>query len=57
MEIANGAAATFEYLRVTYNEQVDETEKNRVRKALEKYCELDTLGMVKILRVLEKAIA
>jgi CRISPR/Cas system-associated exonuclease Cas4 (RecB family) len=55
LEINNGAAATFEYLRVTFNEKVDEKEKDRVRQALEKYCGLDTLGMVKILEVLREA--
>lgn len=46
-EIADGATASNEYLRVTFGDADDE-ERNRVRSALEQYCGLDTMAMVKI---------
>ena len=54
MEIANGAIASHEYCRVTFNKDVDEEERRRVRAALEKYCHLDTMGMIEIVEVLRQ---
>jgi hypothetical protein len=48
-EIADGATASSEYLRVTFG-NVDEEERSRVRRALESYCELDTLAMVMLVQ-------
>ena len=45
--IQEGGAASREFLRVTFG-QVPAAERRRVRKALEEYCALDTLGMVQI---------
>ncbi|MFC1571810.1 DUF2779 domain-containing protein [Candidatus Margulisiibacteriota bacterium] len=56
MEIAGGGAARFEYMRVTYGQAVDKADRDKVRKALEKYCELDTMGMVDVLGALGKEI-
>jgi len=53
MEIKDGGIARFEYMRVTFDNQVDKKDKKQVRDALEKYCELDTLAMVEILAVLK----
>ena len=47
MEISEGGTASLEYLRVTYGE-VEEKERRRVRGELEKYCTMDTEGMVLI---------
>jgi len=52
MEIADGAAAGREFLRVAFGD-ADETERERVRQALEEYCGLDTMGMVEVVRSLE----
>jgi hypothetical protein len=51
MEIAGGDAAASEYDRVTFGD-VPAAERQRVRKALLQYCELDTLGMIDIIRAL-----
>ncbi len=56
MEIAGGGAARFEYMRVTYAEGVKDIERKRVREALEKYCELDTMGMADVLGALGRVI-
>ncbi|MDD5070426.1 MAG: DUF2779 domain-containing protein [Candidatus Omnitrophica bacterium] len=53
MEISDGGCAFREYARVTYND-VPEEERQRVYTALEKYCELDTGGMVSIVNELRK---
>ncbi|MFW6450402.1 MAG: DUF2779 domain-containing protein [Nanoarchaeota archaeon] len=45
MEIGDGGTASLEYLRITYGD-CDKEEVNQVRDALEKYCGLDTEGMV-----------
>lgn len=55
MEIGNGGAARFEYMRVTFEKGVSEEDRRRVRAALEKYCELDTRGMMEILQALKQA--
>ncbi len=49
LEIKNGITASLEYERITYDE-TDETEILKVREALEKYCELDTLAEVEIVK-------
>ncbi len=54
MEIANGAIASHEYCRVTFNKDVGEEERRRVRVALKEYCHLDTMGMIEIVEVLRQ---
>jgi Domain of unknown function(DUF2779) len=51
LEIQEGGAASREFLRVTFGD-VSESEKKRVRDALEKYCGQDTEGMIWILDAL-----
>ncbi len=53
MEIADGGTASAEYLRVTFNE-VDALDRQNVRAQLEKYCGLDTMGMVWIVDKLKE---
>lgn len=52
MEINNGGYASIEYERVTYDENVSDKEKKKVRKDLEKYCELDTQAEAEIIKKL-----
>ncbi|NQU18088.1 MAG: DUF2779 domain-containing protein [Candidatus Saganbacteria bacterium] len=52
MEIGDGGTARFEYMRVTFGDGIKEDDRQKVRGALEKYCELDTKGMIDILRAL-----
>jgi hypothetical protein len=47
-------SASREFLRVTFTD-VSESERKRVRRALEKYCGQDTEGMVWILDALRTA--
>jgi hypothetical protein len=47
LTIQEGGAASREFLRVTYG-RVPDAERRRVRRDLEQYCALDTLGMVQI---------
>ena len=56
MEIADGGMASHEYCRVTFGKDVAEKERQRIRAALEKYCDLDTKGMVDILEALKGLI-
>tara|TARA_Y100000310_G_scaffold344286_2_gene456221 strand:- start:993 stop:1553 length:561 start_codon:yes stop_codon:yes gene_type:complete len=56
MEIQNGALASLEYERITYDPEISEEERLKVRKALEKYCELDTMAEVEIVKALGKKI-
>ena len=51
MEIADGGTASREYLRVTFGD-VTEKENADVRNKLEKYCGLDTSGMIDIVNAL-----
>lgn len=51
LEIQEGAAASREFLRVTFGD-VGESERKRVRRALELYCGQDTEGMVWVLDAL-----
>ena len=53
MEIADGGMASIEYCRVTFGKNVSEKERQRVCAALEKYCDLDTKGMIEILKSLD----
>lgn len=53
LEIQEGGAASREFVRVTFGE-VSESERKRVRKALELYCGQDTEGMVWILDALNE---
>ena len=53
LEIQEGGTASMEFLRVTYG-KTPEAERRRVRAALEKYCALDTEGMVWIVDALLK---
>lgn len=54
MEIADGGMASIEYSRVAFGKNIDEKERQRVHSALEKYCDLDTKGMIEILDELRK---
>jgi hypothetical protein len=53
MSIADGGAASREYLRVTFG-QATSVERQKVRKQLEEYCKLDTHGMLQIVTALKK---
>ena len=48
LDIQKGDLASLEYERVTYDPSVSDEERARVREALERYCELDTLAEVEI---------
>jgi hypothetical protein len=50
MEIGDGGTASAEYYRVTFTD--DNKDKKKVRKLLEEYCGLDTMGMVYIVEKL-----
>jgi len=52
LEIQAGGAASREFLRVTFGD-VGESERKRVRRALDLYCGQDTEGMVWILDALK----
>ena len=54
--IQEGGAASREFLRVTFG-QVPDAERRRVRRALEEYCALDTLGMVQIVHEIKRLTA
>lgn len=54
LEIAEGQMASREYFRVTFGQSIPKEEKQRVYQALEKYCNLDTAGMIDILEALQK---
>jgi hypothetical protein len=53
LDIADGETASREYLRVTFG-GVDAAERARVRKQLEDYCGLDTMGMIRIVEALQE---
>ena len=53
LTIQEGGAASREFLRVTFGE-VSAAERRRVRRDLEEYCGLDTLGMVQIVDQLKR---
>jgi len=54
LEIAEGTTASNEYFRITFDANVAEAERQRVRAALEKYCALDTEAMIEIIKVLQR---
>jgi hypothetical protein len=56
MQIANGITASQEFMRITFG-KVPESERKRVRAALEEYCALDTEGMVRIVEKLSELAA
>ena len=56
LAIQEGGAASREFLRVTYGQATD-AERRRVRRDLEEYCGLDTLGMVQIVEQLKRLAA
>jgi predicted RecB family nuclease len=51
LEIQDGGQASDQYYRMIF-EATDQAEKERIRQALLKYCERDTLAMVELRRVL-----
>ena len=53
MEIADGMVASGELRRLLLADGMPDAERARVREALRRYCELDTLGVVKLLERLE----
>jgi hypothetical protein len=53
LEIKEGGQASLEFLRVTFGD-VQEMERQKVRQQLERYCGLDTEGMVWILEHLRR---
>jgi hypothetical protein len=55
LEIQEGGAASREFLRVTFGD-VSESERKRVRRALDLYCGQDTEGMVEIVQSLRRLI-
>jgi len=55
LDIGNGMSASLEYERVTYGD-VDEEDRDKVMRALEKYCELDTWAEVEIVKTLGEVI-
>ena len=54
LEVSDGEGAGLAFLRMARGE-VEGEEKARLRAALERYCELDTRGMVEVVRVLRRA--
>lgn len=54
LEIRKGDVAQFEFERITYDADVSDEERKKIRDALEKYCELDTLAEVEIVRGLRE---
>ena len=55
MEIKKGNIASFKFSRVTYGE-VSEKDRQKIRNALEKYCCLDTIAEVEIVKALMEII-
>ena len=53
MEIADGGMASREYARVTFGDNIEPKDRQKVRDDLEKYCELDTRAMIDILEELK----
>jgi len=56
LEIAEGGTASVEYYRVTFDKSVDRADREAVRAALEKYCDLDTFGMIEIVKALNEIV-
>ena len=55
MEISQGEEASIKFYTVTYGLATEE-ERNKVREDLEKYCSLDTKGMVLIVEKLMEVV-
>jgi hypothetical protein len=56
LKIREGSTASLEFLRVTFSE-VTETERQRVRQALEQYYRRDAEGMIWIVDALRRAVS
>ena len=56
LQIRDGSQASREYYKITFDAKVPDTEVQRVRQALEKYCALDTQAMVDILEKLKNSV-
>ena len=56
LEIAEGEMANREYYRVIFGGKATEEDKRKVFDALERYCELDTKGMIDIFEVLKTKV-
>jgi hypothetical protein len=56
LAIQEGVMASSEFLRITYADDVDEVERQRVRRELEMYCSQDTEGMIWIIRRLHDLV-
>jgi len=54
LEIADGAQASRDYYKATFDPNVSVTDREKIYNALETYCYQDTQGMIDILKVLEK---
>jgi hypothetical protein len=57
LEIAEGGTASARYYKATFEPNVSGEDKARIRQALETYCDLDTLGMIEILKRLQSVTA
>lgn len=55
LDVRNGTTASTEFLRVMRGD-VDETERQRVRRALEKYCSRDTESLLWLIIALQKLV-
>lgn len=55
LEIADGSAASAEFMRVMF-QACEPEERSRVRSALDKYCALDTMGMIDVVRKLQELV-
>jgi len=56
LDIKKGDVASYQWERITFLENVSDEEKAKVREALEKYCELDTLAEVEIVKGLKEIL-
>lgn len=54
--VKKGDVASYEYEKVTFDPAVSPEEKAKIRTALEKYCELDTLAEVEIVQKLKQVV-
>ena len=53
LAIQEGGQASSEFMRVTFGQPTAE-ERSKVRRNLEEYCGQDTMGMLDIIRVLDR---
>ncbi|MBI5399162.1 DUF2779 domain-containing protein [Candidatus Saganbacteria bacterium] len=56
LEIGEGGTASAEFYRVMFGDNVSAEEREKIRAALEIYCDQDTLGMVEILEILQRHV-